>query len=81
MKKGLGIIAMAAALMADFNAPMDRNSKTSINDIDFTPKQPPIPKGAKRYSFYENEFTCIAINEKSAKKKYEKWLKSKLSKL
>lgn len=90
MKKGLGMIAMAAALMADLNSPLDNNSKTSMNDIDFTPKQPPIPKGAKIYHFdevgnclYDVEhetavFKCIAINEKSAIKKFSKWLSAQM---
>jgi len=89
MKKGLGAIMMAAALMADLNSPLDRNSKLSINDIDFKPKDPPIPNGCQYYYFDvlgdcrnwdngEYEFKCIAISQKSAQKKFDKWLKSKV---
>lgn len=56
----------------------------SIDDIDFTPKQPPIPKGCKEYFFNtlgdflnKNDgvycFKCIAINDRSAIRKFEKW--------
>ena len=32
----------------------------------------PIPNGAKEFEF-EDGFTCIAINQKSADKKHNKW--------
>lgn len=77
MKKGLGMIAIAAALMADLNSPLDRNSKSDLRpeDIDVKPKEPVIPKGCKKYVFKESFGTLevIAINEKSALKKYKKW--------
>jgi hypothetical protein len=41
------------------------------------PKEPVIPKGCKKYVFKESFGTLevIAINEKSAMKKYNKWCK------
>lgn len=91
MKKGLGTIMMAAALMADLNSPLDRNSKSDLKpeDIDVTPKEPILPKGCQYYYFDvlgdcrncdngQYEFKCIAISEKSARKKFERWLKSKV---
>jgi len=78
MKNKIFPIAMAAALMADLNSSLDNNSKTSIDDIDFTPKIPPIPKGCKRHYF--NEFgECEQARHKvyfDAMKRstaYEKW--------
>ena len=92
MKKGLGMIAMAAALMADLNSPLDRNSKSDLRpeDIDVKPKEPLLPNGCQYYYFdvlgdcrnWDNgqyEFKCIAINSKSAQKKFERWLKSKVA--
>lgn len=77
MKKGLGMIAMGAALMLDLNSPLDRNSKSDLRpeDIDVKPKEPVIPKGCKKYVFKESFGTLevIAMNEKSAMKKYNKW--------
>ena len=91
MKKGLGMIAMAAALMADLNSPLDRNSKSDLRpeNIDVSPKEPIIPKGAKAYYFDEvgnclydvkhtAVFKCIAINEKSAIKKFNRWLSAQM---
>lgn len=39
--------------------------------IDVTPKEPPIPKGCKR--FYFDGYTCIASSQNSANKKYKKF--------
>lgn len=92
MKKSLGMIAMAAALMADLNSPLDRNSKSNLRpeDINVKPKEPIIPKGCQKYYFDEvgnclydvkhetAVFCCIAINEKSAMKKFNKWLSAQM---
>lgn len=43
-------------------------------DINIKPKNLPPPKGCKEYSFHDGEFKTIAISEKSAIKKYKKWL-------
>jgi hypothetical protein len=49
--------------------------KRKDKDIDLRPKNPPIPKGCQKYVFKESFGTLevIAINEKSAMKKYNKW--------
>lgn len=77
MKKGLGMIVMGAALMSDLNSPLDRNSKSDLRpeDIDVKPKEPVIPKGCKKYVFKESFGTLevVAMNKKSAMKKYNKW--------
>jgi len=43
--------------------------------LDLTPKEKPIPKGCKKYTYKERFGTLevIAMNEKSALKKYNKW--------
>lgn len=89
--KGLLAAIIPLALMAENGfGQLDNNSKLSEKDIDFTPKQPPIPKGAKVYYFdevgnclYDVEhdtavFKCIAINERSAIKKFSKWLSTQM---
>ena len=73
---------MMAAAMLSLDTSNSNTIKTSIDDIDFTPKKSPIPKGCKEYSFnqdgnfttIESEivFKCIAISEKSAIKKYNR---------
>ena len=77
MKKGLGMLAMAYAIMADLNSPLDKNSKSDLRpeDIDVSPKKKIIPNGCKKYVFKESFGTLevIAMNEKSAMKKYNKW--------
>lgn len=54
-----------------------RNDSFNIHKIDTTPAQKVIPKGCKEYYFGhhpDEQWSCIAINEKSARKKYDKWL-------
>ncbi len=55
--------------------------RTSIDDIDLTPKTPPIPKGCKKYVFSgdNGSVEIIAMNEKSAIKKHEKLTMKKLN--
>lgn len=88
MNNRLLSMTLAFAALGDLSTPIDSNSKTSINDIDFTPKKAPLPKGCQYYYFdvlgdcrnWDNgqyEFKCIAINAKSAKKKFDNWLKQK----
>jgi len=64
----LGALAMGANLSSV--------SKRSEKTIDFAPKEPPIPKGTKRYSYeYKDHiFNCVAINEKNAKRKFSNWI-------
>lgn len=77
--KSLLSVMMPLALMAENGSgQFDNNRKLSEKDIDFTPKVPPVPKGCKKYVFKESFGTLevIAINEKSAMKKYNKWCAS-----
>ena len=79
--KGFSLMMMAAAMLLS-DTPIGNNKKTSIDDIDLTPKKSPIPKGCKEYSFnqdgkfttIESEivFKAVAISEKSAIKKYNR---------
>jgi hypothetical protein len=82
--KGFSLMMMAAAMLSlDTPNSNTKNKKTSIDDIDFTPKKSPLPKGCKEYSFnqdgnfttIESEiiFKCVAISEKSAIKKYNRF--------
>jgi hypothetical protein len=81
MYKNFTSIMMAAAMLS-LDTSNSNTIKTSIDDIDFTPKKSPIPKGCKEYSFnqdgnfttIESEivFKCVAISEKSAIKKYNR---------
>jgi hypothetical protein len=65
---------MAASIMA---GSFDRGhkSRTSIEDIDFTPKTAPVPKGCQKFEFYHNgeKFECIASNHKNALRKFKNW--------
>ena len=54
------------------------DERTKIEDIDLTPKTPPIPKGCREYYF--NGFTTIASSPKKAMEKYVKWNKDNESK-
>jgi hypothetical protein len=83
--KRFGMIAMAAAFAGGLDGfSYGSKDKTRINEIDFAPKQPPIPKGCKEYFFnslgdflnYNDgvySFKCVAISDKSAIKKFQKW--------
>lgn len=52
IKKSFGLMAMAAALSGGLDGfSVGSKDKTRLNDIDFTPKKPPIPKGCKFYWF------------------------------
>lgn len=70
------------AIMSEMNSPLDANSKTSIGDIDFTPKVPPVPKGCKRYYFNEDglceqrngEVYFDALKFENAHNKWYRWL-------
>ena len=85
MKDKMGLFAMAAMLSATAeHNPMFDPIKPTIH----IPKEPPVPKGAKTYWFDEQGnfsfeqmrkdevvFKCVAINDKNAIKKYEKYCK------
>lgn len=76
IKKTLGLLTMASMLMSGGHDPCE-NTKNNLRpeDIDVAKKNTPIPKGCKKYVFKESFGTLevIAINEKSAIKKYNKW--------
>ena len=86
MKKSFELMALAAALSGRFDGlSAGRKNGVRLNDIDFTPKKPLVPKGCKEYFFNhlgdflnKNDglycFKCIAISDKSATKKFEKWV-------
>ena len=73
MKGKLGILAAMAAIMGSGYA--ENSNPLRPEDIDVSPKEPIIPKGCKKYVFKESFGTLevIAMNEKSAMKKYNKW--------
>ncbi len=85
--KGLLAAMIPLALMSENGfGQLDNNSKLSEADIDFDPKQPPIPKGCKEYFFNKNGgfsnrymrhdelvFKCVASNDKSAIRKFHNW--------
>lgn len=82
MKSRLGMYALIAGIMG---GDLDGLSNPKKREIDFTPKQPPTPKGCKEYHFNKNGywwetkkedtvFSCIAISRKSAERKFNKFI-------
>ena len=80
MKGLLAFLSLAAMAENNFGT----NIGLSEKDIDFTIKTPPIPNGCKEYFFnslgdfinYNDgvyHFKCVAMSDKSAIKKFEKW--------
>ncbi len=93
MSKMRGLLAaiIPLALMAESGFGMnDKRNNIRPEDIDVKLKRSIIPKGCKKYYFDEvgnclydvkhdtAVFSCIAINEKSAIKKFSKWLADKM---
>jgi hypothetical protein len=74
MKNKIGLLA-ALSLMSGIFGSAKNSNNLRPSDIDITPKEPQIPKGCKKYVFKESFGTLevIAINERSATKKYNKW--------
>lgn len=78
MKSKYIALAMMGMIMANY--------KTHDEPINFLPKKEPkkiIPKGCKEFIFYNkegNSFKCIALSQKTAKKKFNKWLKNQKNK-
>jgi hypothetical protein len=64
--------AMFDQSMYNYDKPTRR---TKVSELDFTPKERPIPKGCQKYTYKERFgiLEVIAMNEKSALKKYNKW--------
>lgn len=88
-KDKLSFLAMAAMMSATarYDDPMYDIHNTQRPTIHLQ-KDPPPPKGTKEYWFNEDGefstshmrkdevvFKCVAINDKNATKKYEKWKK------
>ncbi len=69
---------ISLALAASIDSPVFGHKKTqniSPNDIDVKPPKKIVPNGCKEYTFSEEfgTLTVVAINEKSALRKYNKW--------
>lgn len=73
MKSQLGMLAVMSMMMGSEYA--DNSNSIKTEDIDTRPKEPPIPKGCQKYVYKESFGTLevIALNEKSALRKYNKW--------
>lgn len=95
MKKMNNLLAamIPLALAAnDFGHIGDRSNNLKPSDIIIKPKEKPIPNGCKVYYFDEAGnclydvkhesavFRCIAINKKSAIRKFNKWISSQMKK-
>lgn len=85
LTKNLASILMAASIMQTMGSPMyGSTNDLEPKDIDLEPKKPLIPKGCKEYFFNSlgdfintndglYDFKCVAISDKSAIKKFNKW--------
>lgn len=69
--KSIGILATMMAMASQYDMPSEwgRNNLRP-EDIDMTPPKKIIPKGCQVFNINGKEI--IAINEKSAQKKYQK---------
>lgn len=72
--KNMMAAMLPLALMSDMFL-AENKQDLRPEDIDVKPKEKPIPKGCKEYVFHESFGTLkiIAMNERSAMKKYNKW--------
>lgn len=68
----LGFMAMAMATDMNFSSQISDETLKKGKYIPVKPKA--IPKGCSKFSF--DGFECIAINEKSALRKYNNYLKT-----
>jgi hypothetical protein len=72
--KSLQILAAIAAMSTQYDLPSEKGrNKLRPEDIDMTPKKKIIPKGCKIFNINGEEI--VAINEKSAQRKYRSILK------
>ena len=78
MKSKAGLLAfMAMATATNPNAFSSSVDPETLKGAKQIPKKPKIiPKGCKEFEF--EGFKCIALNEKSALKKYQTFLKHNL---
>ena len=65
-------MAMASQQQSNYSSGKSRKDYEGDVEADKR-KEKPVPKGAKRYHFFAPDFSCIAISEKKAKEKYEKF--------
>lgn len=85
--KSLALMMAMAAITGDSMMKGNNWNKVQDKDLDLAPKQPPLPKGCKEYFFNINGgfstekmlrseviFKCVASNEKTARKKFDKWV-------
>lgn len=86
MKGKLGALTAMAIMFGALDNTICGDGKLSESDIDFTPKEPPTPKGCKRYYYNENgvcsksesKIYFDAMKPSTARAKYERW-KSNIS--
>ena len=82
----MGMLGLIGSMIAGGMDMYDPTHHTEIDDRPRAPVIPPTPKGCKEYFFNEMGefsdtkmrrdecvFTCIAINDKNAMKKFNKW--------
>ncbi len=82
IKDKIGLLALASVILVE-----DFGNKKPIRPevTDVTPKEPPVPKGCKRYYYNMHGLCCKdegmvyfdAMKPSKAFAKYQKWLKSK----
>lgn len=69
--KSMGILAAMMAMTSQYDLPSERGrNNLRPEDIDMTPPKKIIPKGCQVFNINGKEI--VAINEKSAQKKYQK---------
>lgn len=78
MRKHFGALAAIAYAMAADSPAINTGITQDIEPSKLSGKKYTVmPKGCKRYTFkYEGKvFACIAINQKSAFRKFQKWVR------
>ena len=74
--KSMGIFAAMMAMISQDDLPSERKrNKMRPEDIDMTPPKKIIPKGCQVFNINGKEI--VAMNEKSAQKKYQKQFSGK----
>lgn len=68
--KSMGILAAMMAMASQYDNHLERKINLRPEDIDMTPPKKIIPKGCKVFNINGKEI--VAMNEKSAQKKYQK---------
>jgi hypothetical protein len=86
MRNKAAMLGLFAGMMMMGSTPYLGDGNDLVDTGPREPVVPPTPKGCKQYFFNESGefsttqmlktecvFTCIASNDKTAKKKFEKW--------